>query len=131
MNIPVIPDFPAKRWLKIALRTLHLVGFAGVFASILSGEDYTEFWVITMGSGGTLLLLEALSNYLWFVQVRAAIMLIKFLLLYLIFALPDFALELCISIIVLSGFISHAPSAIRYYSFVHRKKILSKRDTKG
>ncbi|AAZ26682.1 MULTISPECIES: hypothetical protein [Colwellia] len=47
----IIPNFIGKRWLKISLRTTHLVGFAGVFASILTGTEQDVYWGITIVSG--------------------------------------------------------------------------------
>ncbi|PKI17412.1 hypothetical protein [Colwellia sp. 12G3] len=70
----IIPNFIGKRWLKISLRTAHLVGFAGVFSSILTSSEQDVYWGITIISGLGLLSLEALSNFVWFVQIRALAM---------------------------------------------------------
>ncbi|PCK07729.1 MAG: hypothetical protein COA42_12770 [Alteromonadaceae bacterium] len=126
-----IPDFAGKRWLKISLRCIHLLGFAGVFAATLSGESLKLYWILTLVSGGGLLALEALSNLIWFVQIRGVVMYFKFSLLYTAYAVPSYALPCLVSIILISGFISHAPSSVRYYSLLHGRKITSKRDSKG
>jgi hypothetical protein len=49
--LSIIPNFSGKRWLKISLRTIHLVGFAGVFASILTATEQDVYWGITIVSG--------------------------------------------------------------------------------
>jgi len=127
----IIPPFVGKRWLKVGLRTLHLVGFAGLFAAMATGNQLTEYWAITITSGVALLLLEALSNLVWFVQVRALFMYLKFALLAALFAYPEYQWYCMIVMVILSGIISHAPSSLRYYSIVHRKKITSLNDIRG
>ena len=131
MNTNLIPNFVGKRWLKIALRTLHLIGFAGVFTAVITGSSQPSYWVILFVSGFGLLALESLSNLVWFVQVRGLVMYIKFTLLVLLFIYPQYAWHCIIAMIILSGIISHAPSSVRYFSFIHFRKITSLNDTKG
>ncbi len=131
MKTNIIPSFTGKRWLKVILRTLHLVGFAGVFVATINESPGVVSWYITVISGSGLLILEALSNLVWFVQVRALVMYVKFLLLYLLFVFPDFAWHLLVLMVILSGIISHAPSSLRYYSFIHHKKVKSLHDIRG
>lgn len=127
----IIPNFSGKRWLKISLRTVHLIGFAGVFASILTATEQDVYWAITIVTGLGLLSLEALSNFVWFVQIRAFVMYIKLTLLACVFFFDEYAWHCLVAIIIISGMISHAPSSVRYYSFVHGRKITSLKDTKG
>jgi uncharacterized membrane protein len=129
--LSIIPNFSGKRWLKISLRTIHLIGFAGVFASILTATEQDVYWAITIVTGLGLLSLEALSNFVWFVQIRALVMYIKLTLLACVFFFDEYAWHCLVAIIIISGMISHAPSSVRYYSFVHGKKITSLNDTKG
>lgn len=82
-------------------------------------------------NGLGLLSLEALSNFVWFVQVRALVMYIKLSLQACVLFFNEYAWHCLIAIIRLSGMISHAPSYLRYYSFVHGRKITSLNDTKG
>lgn len=127
----LIPNFVGKRWLKISLRTVHLLGFAGVFASILTSSNQDVYWGIMIVSGLGLLSLEALSNFVWFVQIRALAMYVKLALLSCVFLYEQYAWHCLVAIIIISGLISHAPSSVRYYSFIHRRKITSLMDTKG
>jgi len=131
MRSYIVPPFTGKRWLKVLLRTLHLVGFAGVFVSIVTEHHNSVYWAITIVSGIGLLILESLSNLIWFVQVRALVMYTKFILLGLLFAYPAYAWHCMILMIILSGIISHAPSSVRYYSFVHHRVIKSVNDIRG
>ncbi|MCP4984515.1 MAG: hypothetical protein GY928_00225 [Colwellia sp.] len=127
----LIPNFIGKRWLKISLRTVHLVGFAGIFSSILTGTEQHMYWGLTIVAGLGLVSLEALSNFVWFIQIRALAMYIKLILLTCVFFFDEYAWYCLVAIIIISGLISHAPSSVRYYSFVHGKKITSLNDTKG
>jgi len=129
--LSIIPNFIGKRWLKISLRTIHLLGFAGAFASILTATEQNIYWAITIVSGLGLLSLEALSNFVWFVQIRALAMYIKLTLLTCVFFFNEYAWHCLVVIIIISGMISHAPSSVRYYSFIHHRKITSLNDTKG
>ena len=127
-----IPDFAGKRWLKIGLRSLHLVGFGGVFATALVSEySATLFWQITLVSGSLLLILEAGSNSIWWIQLRGLAVQIKLILLVVALYFPQWQLPLFVTIILLSGVFSHAPGNIRYYSWFHRKVIKSIHDIKG
>lgn len=110
---------------------MHLVGFAGVFASVLTNTEQNIYWGITIISGVGLLSLEALSNLVWFVQVRALAIYVKLTLLAGVFFFDEYAWHCLVAIIIISGIISHAPSSVRYYSIIHGRKITSLNDTKG
>jgi len=131
MKQALVPNFVGKRWLKISLRSLHLVGVAGVFASAFMNIALPHYWLLLILSGLGLLLLESLSNILWFIQIRAIVMYLKFILLTILYYYPAYAWYCMVSMILLSGAISHAPSNIRYFSFIHLKKIQSVNDIKG
>ncbi len=131
MKSTLIPNFKGKRWLKISLRSIHLVGIAGVFATTLTEENLSIYWAIAILSGLGLLALEALTNLIWLIQVRALVMYIKFSLLAALFFYPHYAWHILVVIILLSGIISHAPSSVRYFSFIHWRKITAINDIKG
>ncbi len=123
MKSTLIPNFKGKRWLKIFLRSIHLVGIAGVFATALTGESIPIYWAVAALSGLGLLVLEALTNLIWFVQVRSLAMYVKFSLLAALFFYPHYAWHILVVIILLSSIISHAPSSVRYFSFIHGQKL--------
>lgn len=131
MKSTIIPNFRGKRWVKILFRSTHLVGIAGVFATTLTGDDLYTYWALAILSGMGLLALEALSNIIWFIQIRALVMYIKLFLLAMIFFYPHYAWHVLVVIIFLSGIISHAPSSVRYFSFIHWRKITALNDFKG
>ena len=131
MKTNIVPNFIGKRWLRVILRSIHLVGVVVVFVSVVTGNQDKLSWGIALISGVGLFILEAFSNLLWFIQLRSLVLYIKFVLLYGVFTYPDYAWYCMISMIFLSGIVSHAPSSFRYYSFVHGKKISSIDDIRG
>jgi len=123
-----------RRWSKITLRTLHIIAVAGVGGGILFGLDHDQwlhYWWLSVVSGVLLVLIDALANPVWLIQVRGLSVYIKFVLLVCLWKFPAWDIALLLTIIVLSAVISHAPSKLRYYSPYHRRFIRSNTDVKG
>jgi len=118
--------FPGQRWANITLRTLHLIGIAGLGGGFLYpalDETWRLYLQLTIISGAGLSLISICSNGIWLLQLRGQAILLKLLLLGLISLLPAFKLPLLMVIILISGYISHAPARVRYYSLWHRRQI--------
>lgn len=112
----------------ITLRTLHLIGVAGLGAGFFySGVDnaWHSYFYLTLGTGLILTLLSIWSNGLWLLQLRGQLILLKLLLLLMAMVLPSIKFELVLLLIVLSSVVSHAPGDVRYYSLYHRRRIES------
>ena len=123
-----------KRWTKIGLRTLHLVSVAGVGGGILFGLDreiWYAYWWLSVTTGVLLILIDALANPVWWIQVRGLTVYVKLVLLVCLWKFPDWDIALLLAVIVLSAVISHAPSKLRYYSIYHKKIMRSDYDAKG
>lgn len=123
-----------RRWSKITLRTLHIIAVAGVGGGILFGlhqGQWFHYWWLSVISGALLVLIDALANPVWLIQVRGLSVYIKLVLLVCLWRFPAWDIVLLLTIIILSAVISHAPSKLRYYSPYHRKVIRSETDTKG
>ena len=117
---------PAHRWFKIGLRSVHLVGVAGLGAGYLyTGDDATwrVYLYITLFSGVLLTALEIWSNPAWLAQVRGQAIMLKLLLLGLTVDFPDWRATLLIMVVLISGITAHAPAALRHYSLIHRRRI--------
>ena len=118
--------FKLKRWVKIGLRTLHLIGVAGAGGGLMLGHSPAVLlpYLIMMNISGILFVgLEIWSNGIWLIQLRGIIISLK---IGLIFLLPYFRNEtlfFLIGIIIISSIISHAPGDVRYYSPWHRKRL--------
>ena len=126
-----LPDNTVKRLSKVIVRTVHLVGIAGMFGNAMMGTSESTYIVLTIITGVVLTLMEASSGWVWFVQLRGVFLYLKLLLLLLIHFEPASAIPCLIAVIALSGFISHAPSWIRYFSLRHWQVIHSKEDLLG
>ncbi|RMF19634.1 MAG: hypothetical protein D6758_01585 [Gammaproteobacteria bacterium] len=131
----LIPDFTGKRAFKITLRTLHILSICGLSGGLWFAPEAHEKWLpfawLTLASGLALMLLDGLSNLLWWVQIRGLVIGIKLLLVGALAIWPSQAWWLLSAIIVLSAIISHAPGDVRYYSLRHRRVIRSTQDAKG
>lgn len=118
--------FPGQRWVNITMRTLHLIGLAGIGSGFLypAHEGASETYLyLTLVSGLVLMLISIWSNAIWLVQLRGQAIILKLLLLAAIPVWPEASAWLLILVIIISGYISHAPGDVRYYSIYHRRRI--------
>lgn len=118
--------FRGQRWVNIALRTLHLIGIAGLgggFFYSAEGNLWQTFLHITLWSGVGLTAIAVWNNATWLVQLRGQAILLKLLLLGMIPLFPPLRLPLFLAILIISGVISHAPANVRYYSLFHGRRI--------
>jgi len=118
--------FKYKRWVKITLRTIHLIGFAGVAAGAffhVPASQWQGFFILTSLSGILFILLEVWGNGIWLIQIRGVGLYIKITLLLLIPFLPAYESIILIIVICLASIISHAPGNVRYFSVIHGKRM--------
>ena len=130
----LLPDFAGKRLLKISLRALHLVGLAGFAGGIMLGilpSELKLWWHLLLASGIGLIILDVLSNLIWLIQLRGILIAAKLMVLGGVWWWPDHAPMIVIGLILLSAVVAHAPSGLRYWSVVHRKKMKTIGDIKG
>lgn len=123
---PVSRLFPGQRWVNIGLRTLHLIGIAGLgggyfYAAV--DQSWLGFLYLTLASGLILTLLSLWSNGIWLLQLRGQAILLKVLLLALIPFWPEHKIALMLAVIIISGLIAHAPGNVRYFSVLHGRRI--------
>ncbi|MEE9357384.1 hypothetical protein [Candidatus Vondammii sp. HM_W22] len=119
-------SFPGQRWTNILLRTLHLIGLAGVggvFFYPVADNSWMPYFYLAMASGIGLMAISIWSNGVWLVQLRGQSILLKVFLLTLIPPFPEAKIPLFLAVIIISGLIAHAPGNIRYYSLYHRRRI--------
>ena len=123
-----------KRWSKISLRTLHLLGVAGVGGGILFALEkslWINYWWLVLTSGTLLMLVNMFTNRVWIVQLRGLAIVVKLVLLAFLGSHPDWDSFLLAVIIIMSAVISHAPGKLRYYSVYHRMVINSDDNSNG
>lgn len=126
-----LPENVVKRLSKVIIRTIHLVGIAGVFGNAMTHTGESLYITVAIISGIVLTIMEAYSSKIWFVQLRGVAVYIKLALLALMHFYPAQSIPYLIAVIVISGFMSHAPSWIRYYSLQHGKVVHSYNDLLG
>lgn len=126
-----LPDNIVRRLTKVVVRTVHLIGMAGMFGAAMYGAAEPTYFYLTMISGVVLVGMEAYSGWIWFVQLRGFAVYLKLLLLLLLHFALQHTIVILILVIAISGFMSHAPGWIRYYSLLHRKVVYSHQDLLG
>lgn len=133
-RLHLLPDFIGKRFLKIGLRTAHLLAISGVCGGVFFNVDTDSlhyFWLGAISTGLAMLLIDALSNLIWFVQVRGIVITGKLAILSVYPFVPEWSKPLIVLIMIASATISHAPGGWRYYSLFHGKVVKSSHDSKG
>jgi len=118
--------FIGQRWVNILLRTLHLLGMAGIgggyfYAAV--GDVWQDFLYLTLVSGLFMMLLSIWSNGIWLLQLRGHAILLKLSLLALMLVWPEYQVLCLVLVIVISGLIAHAPGDVRYYSIFYRRRL--------
>lgn len=119
-------SFRGMRWLNISLRTLHLIGIAGLGGAYLYTAPralWEPYLWLTLISGSGLVGVSLYSNAVWLLQLRGLLILFKVLLLGIMVVSSAAALWLGVVVIVISSVIAHAPGDLRYYSPWHRRRI--------
>lgn len=125
------PENSVRRLFKVIVRTVHLVGVAGLFGNAMMQTPESVYITLAIVSGVVLTIMEASSGWIWFVQLRGVALYLKLLLLLLMHRHPEVAIPCLITVIVISGFMSHAPSWIRYFSLQHGRVVHSQNDLLG
>ena len=133
MPIPTYcPTSPANE-VKLALRSGHW-SLLPSLPVVLFGEPRRTlhgYWIGALVTGLALMLIDSLSNLIWFVQIRGIIILTKLLCLALALLKPEWSTPILLAVVFISGVIAHAPSKWRYHSVYHGYIIQSKYDSKA
>lgn len=109
-----IRDFPGKRWLNVALRTIHLGGLV-VLGGGLLGAGYVSLGAtITFGSGLAMFAIDTWANPAHLRETAGFGVLVKLLLVGLMAMQPAYALPIFWMVLVLSTLLSHAPGSFRH-----------------
>lgn len=118
----LFPDQPrvfrGARWGNIVLRSLHLVGVAGMAGGYIFGLEesrWLAFGYLALVTGLALMALYLASTFTWLMQLKGLVIIVKLLLLALALWLPAWRPPLFILVIIISGIIAHAPGSVRGY----------------
>lgn len=110
--------FPGQRWVNIALRSLHLVGVAGIGSGFLFDQapaTWDTYWHLTLISGIALSILYLWNTAAWLFELKGLGIVIKVVLLGIAWGIPALRTELFILVIILSAVIAHATARVRGY----------------
>lgn len=113
--------FRGERWVNIVLRSLHLVGVAGIGGGFLFDLDpgaWQGYWLVTLATGVVLALIHVWCTAAWLLELKGLAIVIKTMMLSVAVALPAVRAELFIAIVILSGLIAHAPARVRAYRWL-------------
>ena len=121
-RLPPPPDslMPLLRWLNISLRSLHLIGLAGMgggFLFALPEAQWLSYGYLSLISGGLLASLYLWTDEDWLWQLKGQVIVLKVLLLALTRVAPLWRAEVMLLVIVLSAFFAHAPARIRGWAW--------------
>jgi len=117
-------DIPGRRWISIILRSLHLLGIAGIAGGYIYQLPlvlWHPWLLLALGSGLLMVIKEIYVDGIWLLQLRGQVIFLKLLLLagaHLWWATPQSWVY--VVIILGSGVIAHAPGKVRYYSIWYR-----------
>ncbi len=118
--------FPGRRWVNIALRTVHLLGVAGMGGGWLYGADpeaWRPYLWLTLASGTAMVVLELAATCLWVLQLRGLAVVAKLALIGLDAPFPESTPWVLAAVIVLSSVFAHAPADVRYFSPFHGRRV--------
>ena len=113
--------FPAERWVRIALRTAHLMSMAAYVGGSLFGvapERLTTALVLTLATGVLFTLLEMFGTLAWLFELRGLMTLLKVGLLGLISVLPAANALLLLAAVAIGSVSSHMPARYRYFTLL-------------
>lgn len=122
-------DVPGRRWVMVALRTVHLVAVIALGALLLGAPalpGWSAAWVAgaVLGSGLAMLALDLLAHCDYLRTVAGITVLLKLLLAAILAIAPE---PLWFwGAVVLSAVVSHAPARVR-----HLRVIPAAGDAKG
>ncbi len=119
-------DFHGQRWVRIALRTAHLISIAVLTGGVSMGAAPLSmapaFWT-TLLTGVLFVGVELFYTGVWLFQLKGIAVMAKILLLGAAAAAPHSALWLLVAAIVIGGVSSHMPGKYRYYSLWHGRVV--------
>ena len=119
-------DFKGQRWVRIFVRTWHLLsmGFllGGSGYGLTLAEQPFALWN-TFLSGMVFSLLELYATAIWLFQLKGQAVAVKFLLLGAAVVSPQNALAFLVTAVIIGGISSHMPGKYRYYSIYHGRVI--------
>lgn len=114
-------DFPGKRWLNVALRSVHLLGVVLFGAALLGAGSIPLGAGVTLVSGLAMFAIDTWANPAHLREVSGFGLLVKLALIGLAAAVPDLALTVFWTLVVLTSVLAHAPGSFRHRRLFPKK----------
>jgi len=119
-------DFPAQRWVRISVRTWHLLSMGYLLGGAGLGVPLVELhfglWG-TLASGLVFVALELYASGVWLLQLKGQAVILKLLLLGAAMTATGSPLPYLIAAVIIGGISSHMPGRYRYYSLFHGREL--------
>jgi hypothetical protein len=115
-------EFPAQRWVRIGVRTWHLLSMGYLLGGTAQGLALADqpfgLWG-TLASGLVFAALELYASCIWLFQLKGLAVIAKLLLLGAAAVSSGSGMPYLIAALVIGGISSHMPGKYRYYSPYH------------
>lgn len=119
-------SFPGQRWVRISIRTVHLLSMGLLIGGFAAGVPLQHlagpFWW-TLGSGVVFVAVELHASCIFLLQLKGIAVLTKTLLFLLAWAEPDRAMTCFVISVIIGGVSSHMPGKFRYFSPLHGRAV--------
>ena len=119
-------EFPAQRWVRISVRTCHLLSMGYLLGGAALGVPLQELtfglWG-TLISGGVFAAMELYASGVWLLQLKGQAELAKLVLMGAALLTSGSPMPYLIIAVIIGGFSSHMPGRYRYYSVFHGRVI--------
>jgi hypothetical protein len=121
-----VRSFPGQRWVRISIRTVHLLSMALLLGGFAVGIPLERlpgplWW--TLLSGVAFVGVELHASCIFLLQLKGIAVIAKSLLLWAAWLAPQAALGCMIAAVVIGGVSSHMPGKFRYFSPLHGRVI--------
>lgn len=113
--------FPAERWVRIGLRTAHLMSMAAYVGGSLfdvAPERLCAALVLTVATGALFALLEMYGTLTWLFELRGILTIVKVALVGLVSLLPAARVPILLLAVAIGSVSSHMPARFRYFSIL-------------
>jgi hypothetical protein len=115
-------DFPAQRWVRISVRTWHLLSMGYLLGGTAHGLALADqpigVWS-TLASGLVFVALELYASCVWLLQLKGLAVIAKLLLFGAAVVASGSGLPYLVAAVVIGGISSHMPGKYRYFSPFH------------
>ena len=114
-------SLPAERWVRIGLRTAHLMSMAAYLGGSLfavAPDRLATPFVLTLATGTLFALLEIHGTLNWLFEVRGLATVLKVALLALVPVLPAARAPLLLLVLAIGSVSSHMPARLRHHSLL-------------